>query len=43
MNAKLFQRLAIGKGVGTMHISFKRYTALVVDSANYLKTTQAEK
>jgi hypothetical protein len=29
MNAKLFQRLTIGEGVGTRHISFKRYTALV--------------
>jgi hypothetical protein len=28
MNAKLFQRLTIGEGVGTRHISFKRYTAL---------------
>jgi hypothetical protein len=28
MNAKLLERLAIGKGIGTRHISFKRYTAL---------------
>jgi hypothetical protein len=28
MNAKLFQRLPIGRGVETEHSSFKRYTAL---------------
>jgi hypothetical protein len=29
MSAKLLERLAIGKGIGTRHIRFKRYAALV--------------
>jgi serine/threonine protein kinase len=44
MNAKLFQRLTIGEGIGTKHIIFKRYTALVtlkVISARYLNDKSA--
>ena len=29
MNTNTFQKLTIGQEVGTMNISFKRYTALV--------------